>query len=166
MLVMRDGPTSRRFPILSGFLDSEPLLLPAMQVPNAFSLLTSAVKETVHGAGKTHVFQSLPQSLTASMKPHRYIVQRDAEACGDSLPRLAQDVGAPDNIGIVCLERRQQLIEAVAYHLVDLWVGCDCLTREFEILLFHQNLSAPVPDRAALVIGDCRRQDPAKPSPD
>src|ERR1019366_3046170 len=117
-------------------------------------------------AGKTHVFQSLPQSLTASMKPHRYIVQRGAEACGDSLPRLAQDIGAPDDIGVVCLERRQQLIEAVAYYLVDLRVGRDCLTCEFEILLFHQNLPAPKPDRAALVIGDCRRQDPAKPSPD
>jgi hypothetical protein len=103
------------------------LLLLAMHVPNAFSLLTSAVKETVCGAGKTHVFQSLPQSLTASMKPHRYIVQCGAEACGDSLPRLAQDVSAPDDIGIVGLERRQQLIEAVAYHLVDLWVGRYCL---------------------------------------
>ena len=83
-----------------------------------------------HGAGKTHVFQSLPQSLTASMKPHRYIVQRGAEACGDSLPRLAQDIGAPDDIGVVCLERRQQLIEAVAYYLVDLRVGRDCVERD------------------------------------
>src|ERR1700680_3744181 len=58
MLVMRDCTTSRRFPILSGLLDSALLLLPAAHVPNAFRLLAAAVEETVHGAGKTHVFQS------------------------------------------------------------------------------------------------------------
>lgn len=151
---------------VTGLRGSLLLLLPAMHVPNAFSLFTSAVKETVHGASKTHFFQSLPQCLAASVKPHCDIVQRRAEACGYSLSRFAQDIGAPDDISIVCLESRQQLIEAVTYHPVDLRVGCDCLTREFEILLFHQNLPAPMPDRAALVIGDCRRQDPAKPSPD
>lgn len=116
------------------------------------------------GAGQAHFFEPSLQGLAAAMKSYGNIVQCRAEAHGNSLSRLSQDVGTPDDIGIVRLERRQKLIEAVAYHPVDVGIWRNGFTRELEILLVHRNLPMPMPDRTALVIGDRRRQDPAEPS--
>jgi hypothetical protein len=109
----------RQSPELRG---SALLLLPAAQVANAFGLLTPAIEETVHGTSEARFFQPLSQCLAASMKFHGDIVQRGAEARGNSLARFAEDVGTPDDIGIARLERRQQLVKAVTYHPVGLWV--------------------------------------------
>ena len=86
----------------------------------------------MHRAGQAHFFKPRPQCLAASVKSHVDIVQRRTEAYGDPLSRLAQGVGSPDDIGIFRFECWQELIKAVAYHPVDLGVGRDRCTREFE----------------------------------
>ncbi len=56
--------------------------------------------------GLAHLLESFSEGAPPTMKPHVDVIQRHPEARGQSVSRLAQDVGAPNNIGILCLESR------------------------------------------------------------
>ena len=74
-------------------------------------------------AGAAHFLKPHAQRLAAAMQADGHIVQRGAKARGQPVPRLAQDIGPPDDVGIFGLQRRQESVEAIAYGGVDLRVG-------------------------------------------
>ena len=115
------------------------------------------------GTSQTHLVEPLLQRLAAAVEPDGDVVKGRAQARRDPVSRLVKEVGAPDDLGVFGLERRQQLVEAVAdcsVHILS-WVGGDVL----DIRLLHYNLSSASPDHTALVIDDRARKDAPKPAP-
>lgn len=112
--------------------------------------------------GQAHFLEPFPERLPPPVKPDRDVVERRTQTGGDPIAGLAKKVGAPDDIGIFGLERRQQLMEAVADGLVGFSIRLD--RQALDIGLFHFDLPAAAPDGAALVIDERGRQYPSEPS--
>jgi hypothetical protein len=60
----------------------------------------------VDRTGQAHFLEPLAERLTPPVEPDRDVVERGAEAGGDPITRLAKNVGAPDDVSILGLERR------------------------------------------------------------
>ena len=68
-----------------------------------------------------------------------------------------------DHFGILGLDRREQLVEAVADRLIQLGVGHE--GEILEIVRAHDHLLLSPLDGAPLMIGNGRGEDPAQPAP-
>lgn len=114
-------------------------------------------------ASQAHLFEAHLQGLTAPVEPDCDVVERRAQACGDPVARLSEKIRTPNHLGVFRLERRKQLVHAVADCSVQVLGRLDG-----DVLYkgrFHRNLPSSPPRHTALVIDDRGGQEPAEPTP-
>jgi hypothetical protein len=89
------------------------------------------------------------------VKSDRDVVECCTQAGSYPITGLAKNVGAPNDISIFCLERRQQLMKAVADGFVSfsIWLDCQILN----IGPLHVDLLTATSGDSALMIDECRR---------
>ena len=78
----------------------------ASSLANALGLIAPTIEKAVDRTGQAHFLEPLAERLTPPVEPDRDVVERGAEAGGDPITRLAKNVGAPDDVSILGLERR------------------------------------------------------------
>jgi hypothetical protein len=122
----------------------------------------SGNRETMDRTGQAHLLEALLQGLAASVKPNSDIVQGGAEADRNSVARFIEQVGSPDDLRIFRLERGQQLIKAFADST--LYVARGIRSDVLDLRLIYRGLPPALSDRAALMIGDRRHEDPPQPA--
>lgn len=113
-------------------------------------------------AARTHFLEPFPERLPAAVKPHCHIVERNTQTGRNPIPRLAQKIGAPDDLAIFRLERGQQSVQAIANHPVEFVI--EFRPAAVEVTFFQGGLSPSSADSLALVVDYRICQDPAKPS--
>ena len=113
-------------------------------------------------AGQAHLFQPCLQRLPTPVKADRDVVQGDAKVFGDSIARLLLKIDAPDYFGIFRSERRQQLVQTIAYRLVEFFV--EPVLDAVQVGWGHDYLPLAPSRNLATVVGDGRRQNLAEPA--
>ena len=78
-----------------------------MNFADVLSGLAMTVQEPMDRAGLAHLLESLSQCAPSAMKSNVDVVQRRPEARSQPVSRLAEDVGAPNDIRILWLEGGQ-----------------------------------------------------------
>jgi hypothetical protein len=131
---------------------------------NVFGILAMTVQKAMDWTGQAHLLDPFPERLSPPVKSDRDVVERCTQAGRNPISGLAKNVGAPNDIGIFCLKRRQQLMKAVANGFVgfSIWLNRQIL----DINLLQIDLQATAPDDAALVIDERCRQYAPQPSTD
>lgn len=125
------------------------------------ALLAVAIEEPVDRTGPAHLFEAFPQCPSPAVKPHRDVVERCAQGRRQSVSWFTEYVGAPDYVGVLGLQRRQQPIEAVADCSVEFEIGVDGLVLEADPV--DVDFPAAPANCASLVVDDRRRKNPAQP---
>jgi hypothetical protein len=124
------------------------------------ALLAMAIQEPVNRTCTAHLLEALSQRLPPAMQPYRHVVQRCAKTCRDTVTGFAENVHAPDNIGILRLEGWQDSIKAVADRSVELLIDRLIL----KLRLVDDNLSSTPSPHFSLMVDDRGRKDSPKPS--
>ncbi|CAD5291163.1 hypothetical protein BOS5A_180129 [Bosea sp. EC-HK365B] len=122
-----------------------------------FGLFAMAIQEPVHWAGSAHLLETFPQRLPAAMQSNGHIVQRSPETCRQALTWLPEDIRTPDDIGVFRFQCRQYAIEAVADRRIELLIDGVVL----DVRLIDYDFASTPSCRFSLIVGNCRRQDPA-----
>src|SRR6516165_11436926 len=128
-----------------------------------FGLVAPTIEKAVHWTSQAHLLESFLQRMTSAMNSNSDVIKRNAEASGDPLARLTENVGAPNDVGICGLEGRQQLVETVANDPIQFRVRLDTVTLKLGLL--HRNLPAARSQGAALVVNYRGREDATEPTP-
>ncbi len=115
-------------------------------------------------AAQTGFLQARPERLAPAMEADGDVVDGHAEARRDTVARLPDQIGAPDNLGILRLESRQDPVQAVADYRVDL--GGDREGAGVHVRLVQGDLPPPGFPHHALVVGNRGRQHAREPSAD
>ena len=107
------------------------------------------------------------ESAVGAMEPYSQSVSRDAEAARDAIAGLAEEVHAPENMGVVARERRQQPIEALAHGafgvVIDQHGPLICLYETLVEPLPYSGLSVVVGKGPAQHLREPRAQSSAAP---
>ena len=94
------------------------------------------------------------------MQSDGHVVQRRSQTGRHAVSWLTENISAPDDVGVLGFERRQDAIKAITDRRVELLVDRKVLN----LCLVDDDLSASPSRCFALMVDDGRGQDSAEPS--
>lgn len=126
---------------------------------------TFTVEKAMLDARAAHLQESGLQRTTCAVQSDGHIVDRRVETFRDLVPRLFEQIGAPDDLRIVGFQCRQEPVKAIAHCLVKIHLRLRVRMAALgKLMRIDTDLLAAPSDDSPLEIGNRRCQNARKPT--